>query len=86
MYPGVRTFVLIRPTQTFYERIKVVYLAHRHRHPFSHYTTIGLYRDYDCTALAILAEGERVGITRISEPFMVLGAVEMSKEGMMDAR
>ena len=24
MYPGVGTFVLIRPTQTFYERIKIV--------------------------------------------------------------
>ena len=23
MYPGVGTFVLIRPTQTFYERIKI---------------------------------------------------------------
>ena len=26
MYPGVGTFVLIRPTQTFYERIIVRYL------------------------------------------------------------
>ncbi len=24
MYPGVGTFVLIRPTQTFYERIKLL--------------------------------------------------------------
>ena len=29
MYPGVGTFVLIRPTQTFYERIKVEWLAVR---------------------------------------------------------
>ena len=31
MYPGVGTFVLIRPTQTFYERIKL-----RYRHGLEH--------------------------------------------------
>ena len=29
MYPDVGTFVLIRPTQTFYERIKVVNKSRR---------------------------------------------------------
>ena len=83
MNPVTNILLAFRPGNI---HVKVVYLAHRHCHPFPHYATIRLYRDYDCTALAILAEGERVGITRISEPFMVLGAVEMSKEGMMEAR
>ena len=31
MYPGVGTFVLIRPAQTFYERIKLANLRHNPR-------------------------------------------------------
>ena len=30
MYPGVGTFVLIRPTQTFYERIKIAATLRSH--------------------------------------------------------
>ena len=38
MYPGVGTFVLIRPTQTFYERIKGWYLLAREGVPTYRFT------------------------------------------------
>ena len=45
LYPGAGTVVLIRPAQTFYERIKVVFIFQHHSGRF------GLYYDILCPGL-----------------------------------
>ena len=78
MYPGVGTFVLIRPTQTFYERIKVatrVTIQATHSGDFQGVPPTG--KEVTTTGIVIM----RIADGKIAEEW-----VEFDAMGMMQHR